>query len=162
MKSIDYSKTVMYKIVPKNLNSDLIYVGHTTNFRVRKSTHKQSCCNINDRAYNYNVYVIIRANGGWEAWEMFEIEKFPCNDGNEARTRERYWYELYNANLNSRLPICPQKEYREKNKDTINQMLIKWREKNREKINASSKKYREKNKDVINAKARERRLQKNN
>jgi hypothetical protein len=161
MKPIDYSKTVMYKIVSKDLNSKLIYIGHTTNFRVRKSTHKTSCCNINDKAYNYKVYKMIRDNGGWDEWEMLEIEKYACNDVNEARTRERYWYELYNANLNSRLPISSQKEYCKKNKDAINQMVVKWKIQNREKINENSKKYREKNKDVINAKAREKRLQKN-
>ena len=30
---------------------------------------------------------------------MIEIEKFPCKDGNEARARERYWYEELKATL---------------------------------------------------------------
>lgn len=149
MKPIDYSNTIMYKIVPKNLNSNLVYVGYTTNFRIRKSHHKQSCNCITDKAYNYNVYVMIRDNGGWNEWEMIEIEKYPCNDSNEAKTRERYWYEFYNANLNSRLPICSQKEYREKNKDAIKQMNINWRNQNKDKLNEIHKRYREKNRDAI-------------
>ena len=32
---------------------------------------------------------------------MIEIEKFPCNDGNEARAREEYWRCLFNSQLNS-------------------------------------------------------------
>ena len=36
---------------------------------------------------------------------MIEIEKYQCNDGNEARTRERQWYEQLNASLNSFQPI---------------------------------------------------------
>jgi predicted GIY-YIG superfamily endonuclease len=42
---IDYSKTIMYKIVPKDLNNNYIYVGSTTDFTKRKYTHKASCFN---------------------------------------------------------------------------------------------------------------------
>ena len=35
---------------------------------------------------------------------MYEIEKFPCLDNNEARARERHWYETLNANMNHLLP----------------------------------------------------------
>ena len=52
MKPINYSNTVMYKIVPKDLNSDLIYVGHTTNFRKRKSQHKENCNNLHYEKFN--------------------------------------------------------------------------------------------------------------
>ena len=41
---------------------------------------------------------MIRENEGWNNWSMIEIEKYPCNDKNEACARERYWYELLNAN----------------------------------------------------------------
>jgi hypothetical protein len=32
---------------------------------------------------------------------MIEVEKFPCNDGNEARAREEYWRCHFNSQLNS-------------------------------------------------------------
>ena len=35
---------------------------------------------------------------------MIEIEKYPCNDKNEASKQERYYYEKLNAKLNT---ICP-------------------------------------------------------
>ena len=46
---IDYLKTIIYKIVCKDLNITDFYVGHTTNFIKRKATHKTACNNINNK-----------------------------------------------------------------------------------------------------------------
>jgi len=152
MKPIDYSKTIMYKLVPKDLNSTLIYIGHTTNFRSRKYAHKSNCNNENSRDYNLKVYKMIRENGNWDEWEMIEIEKFSCNDKREAEKRERELMEEHNANLNSILPICSRKEYLEKNKDVISIRQLKWYEKNKNTVLVKQKIYREKKKDDISAK----------
>jgi predicted GIY-YIG superfamily endonuclease len=101
---IDYSKTIMYKIVSKDLNNNYIYVGSTTDFPKRKYNHKTACTNENSRFYNIKVYKMIRENGGWNEFEMIEIEKYPCNDKNECFARERYWKEYFNANMNTRVP----------------------------------------------------------
>lgn len=103
--SVDYSNTVIYKIVCKDVAITDLYVGSTTDFTKRKSQHKRSCNNPTDNDYNQTKYQCIRSNGGWENWDMLEIEKSPCSDGNEARTRERYWYEQLNANLSCFKPI---------------------------------------------------------
>ena len=43
---IDYSTTIIYKITCKNpAITDVVYVGHTTNFVQRKHAHKQNCIN---------------------------------------------------------------------------------------------------------------------
>ncbi len=89
-KNCNYAKTVMYKIVCNDLTITNCYVGHTTEFTKRKYAHKSHCTNNKDKAYNFNVYTFIRANGGWINWKMIEIEKWVCADGNEARSRERY------------------------------------------------------------------------
>lgn len=99
-KAIDYSNTIIYKIVCKDLNIIDIYVGHTTSFKDRKREHKSRC-----KTYNFKLYVMIRENGGWDNWDMIEIEKYSCKDKNEARARERYWYEKLSANINMRSPI---------------------------------------------------------
>ena len=44
---------------------------------------------------------------------MIEIEKQNCIDGNDARKRERYWYEMLNADLNSINPYKSEKETKE-------------------------------------------------
>jgi predicted GIY-YIG superfamily endonuclease len=90
-KNIDYGKTVIYKIICKDSSISDCYVGSTTNFTRRKTDHKCICYNKNSNTYYYPLYKFIRENKGWNNFEMIEIEKYPCDDGNEARARERYY-----------------------------------------------------------------------
>ena len=96
----DYSKTIIYKIVCKDLQIKYCYVGHTTNFTCRKNSHKYRCNN----GFNFKIYQIIRDNGGWNNWDMIEIEKYNCSNSNEATKREREWCEKLNSEMNSRSP----------------------------------------------------------
>ncbi|NBW13107.1 MAG: hypothetical protein EBR82_34310 [Caulobacteraceae bacterium] len=140
-KQIDYSRTVIYKIVCNDLEIKDCYVGHTTDFICRKTEHKY-CCNISTKkGYNLKIYKTIRDNGGWDNWSMIEIEKYPCNDSAEARTRERYWYEILNANLNSINPNRSnlEREHTEKYKQTRK----KWYENNKKKILEQKKQHLE-------------------
>ena len=137
----DYSKTVIYKIVCNDLNVKDIYVGSTIDFTRRKSNHKNQSAYVNGKQYNYKLYQFIRNNGGWDNWSMIEIEKFPCNDKREAETRERYYYELLNANLNTQTPCRTKQEWVKQNKDKIKE----YYEVNKDKI----KEYYEVNKDKI-------------
>jgi hypothetical protein len=132
----DYSKNVIYKIVCNDLNVTNVYVGHTTNLRKRKYCHKFICCNENDKHYNLKVYQIIRENGGWENWSMIEIEKYPCNDGNEAGQRERFWFEMLNANMNSNVPSR-----------TLKDAVKAYKQEHREELNEKSRIYYQENKE---------------
>jgi len=103
-KNIDYSKTIIYKIVCEDLAVKDVYIGSTTNYTKRKWNHK---CYCNSKSYKYKdrlIYKVINDNGGWENWEMIEIEKYPCVDGNESTKRERHYYELLNATMNKCIP----------------------------------------------------------
>lgn len=100
-KEIDYSNTTIYKIYCKDTTVKDIYVGHTTNFFVRKYQHKIAC---NDKKNTSRIYKTIRDNGGWENWDMSEIAKYKCSDSTEARIKEQQHYEELNASLNSRPP----------------------------------------------------------
>ena len=91
---LNYQNTVIYKIVCNDLNIEDVYVGHTTNFTKRKYQHKSSSQNKNGKSYELKLYKSIREDGGFENWSMIEIEKYPCNDLQEASKRERYYYEL--------------------------------------------------------------------
>jgi len=129
---IKYSSTIIYKICCKDLNIKDLYVGHTTNFTKRKYGHKHRCNNENDKFYNFNVYRFIRNNGGWENWEMIEIEKYSCQDENEAKARERYWIETTNSTLNSYIPLRTDKEWRDTHKQEKKELDAKYRLKNKE------------------------------
>ena len=137
----DYSKTIIYKLVKNDdLENENIYIGSTTDFTSRKYSHKGCCNNENSKQHNLKVYKIIRSNGGWGEWSMIEIEKFPCNDKNEALSRERYWYEFYNAKLNSYTMIITPEEKKEKHK--------KYCIDNADKIKEQRKQYRIDNPDI--------------
>ena len=131
----DYSQTVIYKIVCNDLNVTNCYVGSTTNFRRRKCEHKSRCANENSKGYNFKCYKLIRDNGGWENWSMYEIEKFPCADANEARARERYWHEQLNSSLNQCVPNRTLAEYYQNNKDKISEYYQNNKDKISEKQN---------------------------
>ena len=81
-KQIDHSKTVIYKIVCRDLSVTSCYVGSTTDFICRKNMHNRTCKNIKYKYHHLKVYETIRNNGGWDNWIMLEVEKYPCNDKN--------------------------------------------------------------------------------
>ena len=83
----DYQKTQIYSIV-SNLTKEF-YIGSTTDFIGARYHHKSSCHNVSGKQYNYKLYQMIRANGGWS---MSRIEAYPCTSKSEARQRELYWY----------------------------------------------------------------------
>jgi NADH:ubiquinone oxidoreductase subunit len=163
----NYQNMVIYKIVCKDLTIIELYIGSTTCFVKRKAVHKKDC-----KESKSKIYQTIRENGGWENWEMIEIEKYPCNDGNEARARERYWYEELNAKLNTYRPLTTieerkidkqinyqkykeeegykekrkdyEKEYYESHKEDVDKKRREWVLANKERVNQHKKKYREK------------------
>ena len=181
-KAIDYSRTIIYKIVCNDLSVKDCYVGSTSNFTKRKNSHKRCCINDLTPKNKMKIYETMRANGGWDNWSMIEIEKYPCKDNNEARTRERYWFEELNSTLNTFRPCSTKEEkqtynkdycyeYRQQNREKLldekkeywiknRDELIKkhnlYREQNRIKINNQKKEHYEKNKDEINRIRREK------
>ncbi len=148
-KPIDYSNTIIYEIVCKDLNITDCYVGHTTEFVKRKYKHKYSCNTSSHHTHNYNVYKFIRDNGGWDNWSMIEIEKYECIDSNEACSRERYWLETLKASLNTVIPLRTQKEYHNDNKVELNIKNKEKRMNNIEVYKEKEKIFRETNKDKI-------------
>ena len=143
---IDYSKTVIYKLVKNDdYDNSNVYVGSTTDFVKRKNHHKTTCNNEKDKEYNQKKYQYIRENGGWEEWNMIEIEKHYCNDGNEARAREEYWRCHFNAQLNS------QRAYRtdEERKEQMKEISKEHYKNNKEKKSEQHKKHYEQNKNKI-------------
>ena len=97
---IDYSNTIIYKIICRDASIADVYVGHTTNFVQRKHAHKQGCIN-----NNCKLYEVIRANGGWSNWKMEIINFFECKDHYEARKKEQEYFISLGATLNSIEPL---------------------------------------------------------
>ena len=167
---IDYSKILIYKIEHIN-NEELVYVGHTTNWNKRKCMHKNACKNEKYKIYNLKVYQMIRANGGWEMFQMIEVEKYPCADRREAERRENEAMKELKACMNMRNSFLTQdekqeqakeyntnyyelhkeqvKEYQKNNKHKIQERMKDYRDNNKLKIQEYKKDYREANKPKI-------------
>lgn len=147
---IDYSKTIMYKLVCRDLSVKELYCGATTNWDNRKGTHKNRCTNENNNKYHYKVYQYIRANGGWDNWNMILVEVYPCKTQLESLTRERYWTDTLDAKLNTNIQGQTKQEWTEKNKEQVANLKKKWYEKNREEILEKQKDYHIIHKEKIN------------
>ena len=98
---IDYSNAVIYKLSCKDKSITEIYIGSTTHFINRKHNHKSSCNYSNGKEYNHPKYKFIRENGGWDNWEMVEIEAFPCKTKRELEKREEEIRCQFEAKLNT-------------------------------------------------------------
>lgn len=72
----NYTKTVLYKIQHRE-NQDLIAFNYTTEFIKRKYNHKHG---ITSTPTDW----LLRENGGFDAFTMVQVAKFPCEDKYEA------------------------------------------------------------------------------
>jgi len=137
---------IYYKIVSKDDNIKEIYIGKTTNFKNRVRDHKSRCNNENGKCYNLKIYQYIRENGGWNNFDIIEIEK------SESALRERELIEELNANLNSYIPTRTLKEYQKEYYKNNIEKIKEYYDKNRKKRNEYEKEYRKNNKEKIKEK----------
>jgi DNA repair exonuclease SbcCD ATPase subunit len=156
----------MYKIYPKDKSLDYCYIGHTNNFEFRKKHHMLPCLNVSHTKSHIKLYQVIRENGGWDEWEMIELEKLNGKTKLEARMREQELIKQHNANLNMLSAFITEDErkekkkvitqkYREENKELIREQEKKYKEDHKEIIAEQMKKYREENKEKIREKSKE-------
>jgi hypothetical protein len=118
-KPIDYSKSIFYKLVCRDISTTDIYVGSTTDFKSRKSEHKSISRNEKVKGYNIRLYEVIRENGGWDNWEMILIDRHNCIDSLEAHKMERHYFEILGATLNSNTPSRTKQEWAIDNADKV-------------------------------------------
>lgn len=148
-RSIDYSKTIIYKLCCKDTNITDIYVGATTCMKARKSQHKNCCNKENTTGYNCKVYKFIRDNGGFSNFDMIMVEKYPCKDKLESDKRERYWLEELGATLNKNIPSRTGKEYKKEYRQNNKKYWKEYRQNNTDKLTGYHKEYKKNNKEKI-------------
>jgi len=95
----DYSKTVIYKIQHRE-KPELLYVGCTTNFNARKNQHRSRCNNVADKEHDHYKYIMIRENGGFDAFDMTPVKQISCQTKLEAMIEEERTRQELKANLN--------------------------------------------------------------
>jgi hypothetical protein len=157
---------VFYKFTCLNDNIKNCYIGSTANLKNRKIKHKSACNNENDKAYNYNVYKMIRENGGWNNWSMVVIEEIQDLTLTQARMKEEEHRIKLKADMNScsaylsdEARIERDKEYRKKNYEKNKEKEIKqakqYRNEHIEATRQREKKYYEENRAKIRQKRKE-------
>ena len=97
---IDYSNTIIYKIICKDQLITDTYVGYTTNFVQRKHAHKQTCNNVKSQSFNLKLYKTIREHGNWSNWLMTVVNIYNCKNILEVRQKEYEYIVSLNATLN--------------------------------------------------------------
>tara|TARA_R110002020_G_scaffold173645_1_gene364569 strand:+ start:8893 stop:9513 length:621 start_codon:yes stop_codon:yes gene_type:complete len=167
VSKVDYSKGLIYKLCCKDTLIEDIYIGSTTNFKIRKSSHKSICNRVNAKHHNCKVYQVIRENGGFENWDMILIQYYSCNTKKELEAKEREYIEKFKSTLNSSIPnrkkgesskayytnnIEKIKKYYENTKDKVSEKQKIYRENNKSKLKQQLKEYYEKNKPEIREK----------
>jgi hypothetical protein len=144
---VDYSKTIIYQIRCLDDDVDFVYVGHTINFRSRKTDHKKTCNNLDYKGSDFKLYQVIRDNGGWKNWEMIPLEEYACNSSTEARIREQEWIDKLQSKLNVRKAFLTEEEKR----ILRNNLNKNWRIANPERRKEQKAKERAKNAEHIKA-----------
>ena len=94
--AFDYPNNVIYKIVPKDKNMKLCYVGRTTNVERRYSQH-----NSGSKHGDKKLYRTIRQYGGMDNFKMEVLEIQDCMNAKEANQRELFWMKKLRPNLNT-------------------------------------------------------------
>jgi hypothetical protein len=135
----------MYKIIPKNKDLNYCYIGHTNNFNERCCQHIKCSTDINNNKHHQLIYQTIYKNGGWNEWEMIEIEKYECSTKLQARMREQELIIENNANINTLSAFITEEERKNKKQEITN----KYRIENAELIKEQQRQYKQEHKEVI-------------
>ena len=146
---INYTNTHFYKIVCNDLNIKDCYVGHTTNFKTRKCNHRLNTTSHIAKINNARLYTFIRANGGWENFDMVLIETRTCENGLEACKIERTYMEDLQATLNSVIPSRTPQEHYQDNKERIAERVKEYYNNNKDEINKKKNEYYVEHKEAI-------------
>ena len=144
---------IIYKLFCKDF--DGFYIGSTTDFYNRKTSHKSTCNNEKNKDYNEKKYQYIRDNGGYDNWNYEILEENKYEDKNILRKKEGEFIRNLKPSLNVDIPNRTPKQYREDNKERITQKKKKYYESKKDIINQKHKEYHKNNKDIISKQRKE-------
>lgn len=100
MSKTDEKQTKIYSL--SSLTGDVKYtfIGSTKDVNKRRFVYKNRVLGDEKGA----LYECIRTNGGWDNWELKQIDSFVCKTRDEAKEKEKEWIEKI-QNLENP-PIC--------------------------------------------------------
>ena len=145
----DYHNSIIYHI--RHMESkEVVYVGSTTKFSQRKSTHKWLCNHEEGKDFTIPIYYHIRNNGGFDCFEVIPIKSLKLENKTQLLIAEQEEIDKH-RNLVNR-----QKAHRtiEQKRIDNNEKCKKWRENNPEHEKQYQKKYHEEHKAELNEKTK--------
>ena len=99
---------------------------------------------MNEKYHFTTSFKIIENNN----YDIILVEDFPCERKEQLLARERFFIENTEC-INKVIPTRTHKEYREENKEQINEKAKQYYENNKEKIKDTKKEYRLKHKEIL-------------
>ena len=143
--SRDYKNGKIYCI--RNYITDDIYIGSSCEKYLSKQWVKHKS-NINyDRDKNMPLYQKMRELGV-ENFYIELIENYPCESQDQLRAREGHYIREM-ATLNKRIETRTEKEWREDNKECMQEWRKQHYQENKTEIDEKAKKYAEENPDKV-------------
>ena len=97
MESFDYT---FYLIQSIHEPGSYTYVGSTRNLNQRKSRHKKNCNDESCKDYTTKLYQMIRRNGGWDFFEIIELEYHHYTE-QQAHEYEQHLIDQIHPTMNS-------------------------------------------------------------
>jgi hypothetical protein len=152
---VNYGNGLIYKLCCKDPIITDEYIGSTCNKNRRKQQHKSCCNNENTKEHNRLVYQFIRANGGFDNFDLIIIEEYPCESKVQLEMKEREYIERLRPTLNKQIPTRTLQEYRETHREEIREYHKQYREENIEEIKEYKKRYIDENIEEIKEYQRE-------
>ena len=147
----EYKNGKIYCI--RNTVNDDVYVGSSCEpyLSKRMVKHRSSAKNERDR----NMLLYQKMNEiGIEHFYIELIENYPCESKDQLRAREGHYIREM-ATLNKRIETRTEKEWREDNKEYIQEWKKQHYQEHKEEINKKSKQYREENEDKIKERSKD-------
>jgi len=135
-----YSTSTIYKIsCLDSSKSHIIYIGGTTNFINRQSSHYYA---LNDRRKkDRTLYKFMKENGGFNNFCFTILGEYCLNSKAELIKKEEEFIRLYSPKLNMNHAARNRTEYRNENKEMVRKInskcYRKYREQNKVKRKAN-------------------------
>jgi hypothetical protein len=161
----DFTNSVIYHI--RDIESkEIVYVGSTTNFPQRKSSHKHECNHEERKHFTYPIYCHIRDNGGFNCFEVIPIKLLKLLNKTELLIAEQEEIDRHRTLANrqkAHMTIEDRKEYhkkydkqyQEEHKEDIKQYKKQYYQEHKEIIKEERKEYYQENKEIINEKRKQ-------
>jgi len=125
----------------------MFYIGCTNDFERRIPEHHVRCKNPNRSEYKFKVYVMIRENGGWDAFEIHIIDICVTTDRDILEEMEKQYILDLKPTMNT-IDYTPidrkqyNRQYRIDNAEYIRNRAKQYKIDNAENLRKQDKQYR--------------------